>query len=158
MHHDVREAPMRGSSLRSLGAFGNVFAIESFMDELAAAANAEPVEFRLRHLKDPRGRAVIEEAFRLSRWDSFRKSEGKGRGIGYARYKNLGAYCAVVAEVEAGGAELRVSRLFAAVDVGLPVNPDGVANQVEGGCGQATSWALKEAWRPGAESWEDSPI
>jgi CO/xanthine dehydrogenase Mo-binding subunit len=157
MHHYVREAPVRGSSLRSLGAFGNVFAIESFMDELAAAANADPVAFRLRHLKDPRGRAVIEEAVRKSKWADWRKAEGKGRGIAYARYKNIGAYCAVVAEVEAG-AELRVTRLVAAVDVGLPVNPDGVVNQVEGGCVQATSWALKEAWRPGVQSWEDYPI
>jgi nicotinate dehydrogenase subunit B len=157
MHHYVREAPMRGSSLRSLGAFGNVFAIESFMDELAAAANVDPVAFRLRHLKDPRGRAVIEEAVRKSNWKNFSKTEGKGRGIAYARYKNIGAYCAVVAEVEAG-AELRVARLVAAVDVGLPVNPDGVANQVEGGCVQATSWALKEAWRPGVQGWEDYPI
>jgi CO/xanthine dehydrogenase Mo-binding subunit len=157
MHHYVREAPVRGSSLRSLGAFGNVFAIESFMDELAAAANADPVEFRLRHLKDPRGRSVIEQAVRKSNWKNFSRSEGKGRGIAYARYKNIGAYCAVVAEVEAG-AELRVTRLVAAVDVGLPVNPDGVVNQVEGGCVQATSWALKEAWRPGVQSWEDYPI
>ena len=158
MHHYVREAPMRGSSLRSLGAFANVFAIESFMDELAVAANADPVEFRLRHLKDARGRAVIEEAVRVSQWSSLENQEGRGRGIAYARYKNIGAYCAVVAEVEAGGAELRVARLVAAVDVGLPVNPDGVVNQVEGGCVQATSWALKEAWRPGAASWEDYPI
>jgi CO/xanthine dehydrogenase Mo-binding subunit len=158
MHHYVRETRQRGSSLRSLGAFGNVFAIESFMDELAEAAKADPAQFRLRHLKDPRGRAVIEEALRLSKLNPFERSEGKGRGIGYARYKNLGAYCAVVAEVEAAGAELRVSRLFAAVDVGLPVNPDGVANQIEGGCVQATSWALKEAWRPGAQTWEDYPI
>ncbi len=113
------------------------------------------MEFRLRHLKDPRGRAVVEEVARHSNWS---KSQGKGRGIAYARYKNIGAYCAVVAEVEASGAELRVPRLVAAVDVGLPVNPDGVANQIEGGCVQATSWALKEAWRPGALTWEDYPI
>jgi CO/xanthine dehydrogenase Mo-binding subunit len=158
MHRYVRETRQRGSSLRALGAFGNVFAIESFMDELAAMANADPVEFRLRHLKDPRGRAVLEEAVRLSRWNSFAKREGRGRGIAYARYKNIGAYCAVVAEVEASGTAPRVTRVFAAVDVGLPVNPDGVVNQVEGGCVQATSWALKEAWRPGAQSWEDYPI
>jgi CO/xanthine dehydrogenase Mo-binding subunit len=157
MHHYVREAPVHGSSLRSLGAFGNVFGIESFMDELAIAAKADPVEFRLRHLKDPRGRAVIEEAVRRSNWSAWRKAEGRGRGIAYARYKNIGGYCAVVAEVEATH-ELRVTRLVAAVDVGLPVNPDGVANQVEGGCVQATSWALKEAWRPGALTWEDYPI
>ncbi len=157
MHHYVREAPVAGSSLRSLGAYGNVFGIESFMDELAAAAKADPVEFRLRHLKDPRGRAVVETAVQKSRWTQWRRTEGRGRGIAYARYKNIGGYCAVVAEVEATH-ELRVTRLVAAVDVGLPVNPDGVANQVEGGCVQATSWALKEAWRPGAVTWEDYPI
>jgi nicotinate dehydrogenase subunit B len=156
MHHYVREAPVAGSSLRSLGAFGNVFGIESFMDELAAAAKADPVEFRLRHLKDPRGRAVIEEVVKKS--GPWKKAEGKGRGVAYARYKNIGAYCAVVAEVDATGAEPRVTRLVAAVDVGLAVNPDGVANQIEGGCVQATSWALKEAWRPGAVTWEDYPI
>ena len=154
--HWVREAPVHGSSLRSLGAFGNVFGIESFMDELAHAAKADPLEFRLRHLKDPRGRAVLEEAVRKA--GAWKSSEGKGRGFAYARYKNIGAYCAVVAEVEASGAELRVTRLVAAVDVGLPVNPDGVANQIEGGCVQAASWALKEAWRPGAVTWEDYPI
>jgi len=157
MHHYVREAPVAGSSLRSLGAFGNVFGIESFMDELAAAAKADPVEFRLRHLKDPRGRAVIEAAVRQSKWAEWKRTEGRGRGIAYARYKNVGGYCAVVAEVQATH-ELRVTRLVVAVDVGLPVNPDGVANQVEGGCVQATSWALKEAWRPGALSWEEYPI
>jgi len=154
--HYVREAPVHGSSLRALGAFANVFGIESFMEELAAAAGADSIEFRLRHLKDPRGRAVLEEAARKA--GAFRKSEGKGRGIAYARYKNVGGYCAVVAEVDATAAELRVTRLVAAVDVGLPVNPDGIANQVEGGCVQATSWALKEAWRPGAAGWEDYPI
>src|SRR5205823_13227119 len=154
MHHYVREAPVHGSSLRSLGAFGNVFGIESFMDELAAAANADPVEFRLRHLEDPRGRAVIAEAVRRSQWATFDKKEGRGHGLAYARYKNVGAYCAVVAEIEAGE-QLRIGRLVAAVDVGLPVNPDGVANQIEGGCVQATSWALKEAWRPGALTWDD---
>jgi len=149
----VREAPVHGSSLRSLGAFGNVFAIESFMDELAGG---DPVGFRLRHLKDPRGRAVLEEA--VGKAGPFKKTEGRGRGVAYARYKNVGAYCAVVAEVEASGAELKVTRLVAAVDVGLPVNPDGVINQIEGGCVQATSWALKEEWRPGVVSWEDYPI
>ncbi len=151
--HYVREAPVHGSSLRSLGAFGNVFGIESFMDELAGG---DPVGFRLKHLKDPRGRAVLEEAVRKA--GAFKKSEGRGRGVAYARYKNVGAYCAVVAEVEASGAELKVTRLVAAVDVGLPVNPDGVANQIEGGCVQATSWALKEEWKPGTVSWEEYPI
>ena len=150
-----REMPLRSSSLRSLGAFGNVFAIESFMDECAAAVGADPVEFRLKHLTDARGRAVIEKAAEAFR--AFRKTENRGRGIAFAKYKNLGAYCAVVAEVEATH-ELRVTRLVAAVDVGLPVNPDGVANQIEGGCIQAASWTLKEAYRPGVVGWEDYPI
>jgi nicotinate dehydrogenase subunit B len=151
----VKEMPLRSSSLRSLGAFGNVFAIESFMDECAAAAGADPIEFRLRHLKDPRGRAAIERLAPM--FASFEKGENRGRGIAFAKYKNLGAYCAVLAEVELTH-ELRVRRLVAAVDVGLAVNPDGVANQVEGGCIQAASWTLKEAYRPGVVGWEDYPI
>jgi CO/xanthine dehydrogenase Mo-binding subunit len=150
MNHYVREMPVRGSSLRSLGGYGNVFAIESFMDELAIAAGSDPVSFRLKHLKDPRARAVIE---RIAPF--FKK--GTGHGIAYAKYKNLGAYCAVLAEVEAGQ-ELRCTRLVAAVDVGLAINPDGVINQIEGGCIQAASWTLKEAWRPGVLDWEDYPI
>ena len=157
VNHYVRAMPVRGSSLRSLGAFANVFAIESFMDELAQAAGIDPVAFRLAHLKDPRARSVIEAAVQKSEFNNWQKSEGRGHGIAYARYKNVGSYCAVVAEVEAG-AELRVTRLVAASDVGLIVNPDGVANQLEGGCIQAASWALKEAYRPGMLGWEDYPI
>ncbi len=157
MNHYVRDMPVRGSSLRSLGGYANVFAIESFMDELALAADADPVAFRLRHLNDPRARAVIEKAVEASGWKRWERAEGRGHGIGFAKYKNLGAYCAVVAEVEAGH-ELRVTRLAAAVDAGLAVNPDGIANQVEGGLIQAASWTLKEAWRPGALGWEDYPI
>jgi CO/xanthine dehydrogenase Mo-binding subunit len=151
----VRETPRRASSLRALGAYGNVFAIESFMSELAAAAVADPIEFRLRHLKDPRGRAVLESL--KKDWAAWRKAENHGHGIGFARYKNIGAYCAVLAEVEAGEA-LRVTRLVVAADVGLAINPDGVANQLEGGAIQATSWTLKEEGRIGAVSWEDYPI
>jgi len=155
VNHYVKEIPLRSSSLRSLGGFGNVFAIESFMDECAAAAGGDPIAFRLKHLQDPRGRAVIQKA--AEAFHSFKKAENRGRGIAFAKYKNLGAYCAVVAEVEATH-ELRVTRLVAAVDVGLAVNPDGVANQIEGGCIQAASWTLKEAWWPGVAGWEDYPI
>jgi CO/xanthine dehydrogenase Mo-binding subunit len=151
VNHYVKDMPVRASSLRSLGGFGNVFAIESFMDELALAAGADPIAFRVRHLKDPRAIAVLKKLASYYR-------KGAGHGVAYAKYKNLGAYCAVLAEVEAGGAELRCKRIVAAVDVGLPVNPDGVINQIEGGCIQAASWALKEAWKPGALGWEDYPI
>jgi nicotinate dehydrogenase subunit B len=151
----VRETPRRASSLRGLGAFGNVFAIESFMDELARAVGADAIEFRLRHLKDPRARAVLTEL--LPQWQAWPAGESRGHGVAFARYKNLGAYCAVLAEVEAGEA-LRVKRLCVAADVGLAINPDGVANQLEGGAIQSTSWTLKEEGRMGALSWEDYPI
>ena len=151
----VREMPLRSSSLRSLGGYGNVFAIECFMDECAAAAGADPIDFRLRHLRDARGSAVIEKL--IPAWQSWKRPEGRGHGVAFAKYKNLGAYCAVLAEVEVTH-EVRCTRLVAAVDVGLPINPDGVINQIEGGCIQAASWTLKEAWKPGVAGWEDYPI
>ncbi len=160
--HRVLDMPLRASALRSLGALANVFAIDSFMDELAHAAGADPVEFRLRHLVDPRGRSVVEAAARRANWRAWRKTEGRGHGIGFAKYKNLGAYCAVVAEVEAEQ-EIRVRRLVIAVDVGLVINPDGVANQLEGGAIQAVSQTLKEAVRFDrqrviSDTWEEYPI
>ena len=160
--HRVLAMPLRTSALRSLGAYANVFAIESFVDEIASARGSDPVEFRLRHLGDPRARAVIERAAEKARWGDWQKREGRGHGIGFARYKGSGAYCAVVAEIEAD-AEVRVRRLVIAVDVGLVINPDGVANQVEGGAIQSTSWTLKEAVRfdrsrVTSDNWEDYPI
>ena len=166
VNHYIETMPLRTSALRSLGGYANVFALESFMDELADAADADPVEFRLRHLSDPRGRAVIEAGARLSGWrDRGRIGSGdpaQGMGIGFAKYKNLGAYCAVVAEVELAR-EVRVKRLWIAVDVGLVVNPDGVVNQIEGGAIQAASWTLKEEVKFTTEGiitqgWEDYPI
>jgi CO/xanthine dehydrogenase Mo-binding subunit len=151
----VRETPRRASSLRGLGAYGNVFAIESFMDELARAAGAEPIDFRVKHLKDPRAVAVLEAL--KPHWNAFPKGDHTGHGVAFARYKNLGAYCAVLAEVEAGEA-LRVKRLVVSADVGMAINPDGVSNQLEGGAIQSTSWTLKEEGSVGAVSWEDYPI
>ncbi len=162
VNHYVREMPVRTSALRSLGAYANVFAIESFMDELAQAAGIDPITFRQRHLEDLRGRAVIDAAARRAEWDRWKPGEGRGHGIGFARYKNLGAYCAAVAEVEVGH-DVRVDRLILAVDVGLVINPDGVINQIEGGAIQSTSWTLKEEVKLGARGitslgWEDYPI
>jgi CO/xanthine dehydrogenase Mo-binding subunit len=152
--------PLRVSALRALGAYANVFAIESMMDEIALALGADPVEFRLRHLRDPRARAVLEAASNASK--AWEKREGRGRGVAFARYKNVSAYCAVAVEVEAAE-KVRLLRAVAAVDAGEVVNPDGLANQIEGGVVQAASWTLKEAvrWdRSGvrARSWEDYPI
>jgi CO/xanthine dehydrogenase Mo-binding subunit len=161
--HVVKEPVLRVSALRSLGAHANVFAVESFMDELAAAAGADPVAFRLAHLEDQRARAVIEAAAHAAGWRAGEASDGaRGRGIGYARYKNLSAYCAVVAQIEAAE-KIRLKRFVAAVDAGEVINPDGLRNQIEGGIVQAASWTLKEAvrWDRGrvlARSWEDYPI
>ena len=163
VYHFVPEMPLRVSALRTLGAFANVFAIESFMDELAAGADEDPVAFRLKHLADPRARAVIEAAAHAAQWRAGASGDGvRGRGIGFARYKNASAYCAVVAEVEVAE-KIRVRRAVAAVDAGGTINPDGLRNQVEGGIVQATSWTLKEAvgWdatRVLTRSWDDYPI
>jgi nicotinate dehydrogenase subunit B len=159
--HRLLTMPIRTSALRTLGAQGNVFAIESFLDELAAERGEDPVAFRLRHLSDPRARDVIQSVARRANWKPG-KQAGVGYGIGFARYKNTGAYCAVVAEIE-GAEDIRVRRLTIAVDVGEAINPDGVINQIEGGAIQATSWVLKEQVRFDREritssSWSSYPI
>ena len=113
---------MRTSALRTLGAYANVFAIESFMDELAAAAGIDPVAFRLAHIKDERERAVIEAVARAAAWEPGEKGDGRrGRGIGYARYKTVASYIAVIAEVEVDRATgiVKVPRIWTAVDAGL---------------------------------------
>ena len=162
VNHRVLAAPLRTSALRSLGAHANVYAIESFVDELAGATAVDPLQFRLRYLDDPRARAVLDSAAVNAGWHDWRRREGCGHGIAFARYKNSGAYCAIVAEVEAGR-EIRLRRLVIAVDVGLVINPDGVANQIEGGAVQAASWTLKEAvrfdrTRVTSDSWGRYPI
>jgi CO/xanthine dehydrogenase Mo-binding subunit len=146
-HHFLPQMPVRVSALRALGAYMNVFSIESFMDELAKAAGTDPVEFRLKHLDDSRARDVITEAAQRFGWTSFRKQPGHGRGFGFARYKNLAAYCAIAAEVaiDRESGRTRLVRAVAAVDSGQVVNPNGLVNQVEGAILQATSWTLYEA-------------
>ncbi|HKN02161.1 MAG TPA: molybdopterin cofactor-binding domain-containing protein [Candidatus Binataceae bacterium] len=161
--HSLPGLPFRTSALRTLGGYANVFATESFMDELADAAGADPVEFRLHHLSDPRARRVIETAVRLADWQ-FNAERGRGRaaGIGFARYKNTAAYVAVIANVEVRE-DVRVSKVVGAVDAGLVINPDGVVNQIEGGIVQSISWTLKEqvvfdGRRVTTRTWEDYPI
>ncbi|MBI3938802.1 MAG: xanthine dehydrogenase family protein molybdopterin-binding subunit, partial [Betaproteobacteria bacterium] len=164
--HYLTEAPLRTSALRTLGAYANVFALESFMDELALEARADPVEFRLRHTKDARARAVIEACAQKAGWQPKGKGDGaRGRGFAFARYKNLAAYVAVAADatVERRTGKVRVTKAVAAVDAGLIVNPDGVVNQIEGGIIQSASWTLKEQLgfdrqRVTTRSWQDYPI
>ncbi len=167
--HRLLETPIRSSALRSLGAFMNVFAIESFLDEVAAESGQDPLAYRLAHLDDERARTVLRVATEAAGWSESAREPGRdsapagsGHGIGFARYKERGAYCAVVAEVEAEHA-VRVRRLTIAVDVGRVVNPDGVRNQIEGGATQATSWTLKERVRfdrrrVTSVDWESYPI
>jgi nicotinate dehydrogenase subunit B len=148
VHHFIPAMPLRISAMRALGAYHNVFSIESFMDELAALAGADPVEFRLNHLDDQRGREVIRKAAEGFGWTRDHKPPAdRGYGFAFARYKNLAAYCAVASEVEVNRetGRARLVRAVAAVDAGQVVNPDGLTNQIEGAIVQSTSWTLYES-------------
>ncbi len=140
--HFVPNSPFRTSSLRGLGSYANVFAIESFMDEVAHAAGVDPVEFRLRYLQDERARAVVQAA--VERAGPRRK--GLGRGVGFARYKNRQGYVAVAVDlsVRTDSGHIRLERAVVAADVGQIVNPDSLSSQLEGAFFQAASWTLSE--------------
>jgi nicotinate dehydrogenase subunit B len=146
-YHFVPHMALRVSALRSLGAYLNVFAIESFMDELARAAGVDAVEMRLRHLADSRAADVARAAAEAFGWGQYRRTEGRGRGFAVARYKNLAAYLAAAAEVavDRASGSVRVLRAVAAADCGEVVNPDGARNQIEGGILQGLSWTLYES-------------
>jgi nicotinate dehydrogenase subunit B len=163
VHHLVAETPIRTSALRGLGATANVFAIESFIDELAEKAGIDPAEYRMSILTDDRARAVIERTARMCDWQE-RGASGSGRGLGlaFARYKNRAAYTAVIAEVDVDE-EIRLRRVWSATDAGLVVNPDGAINQLEGGILQAASWVLKEQVRLegsgiSSRDWDTYPV
>jgi CO/xanthine dehydrogenase Mo-binding subunit len=144
LQHLVAETPVRVSSLRGLGAMPNVFALECAVDELAARAGRDPVDYRLSITTDPRARAVIEKTAAMANWDAhIPAGSGTGRGFAFARYKNKAAYAAVVVELEAGE-DIRLRHVWSAADAGLVVNPDGAINQLEGGIIQSASWVLKE--------------
>jgi nicotinate dehydrogenase subunit B len=144
--HYVNAMPLRVSALRALGAYANVFALESFIDELALVAGADPVEFRLRHLEDPRAVAVVETAAEAFGWSSEPLPPNHGRGFAFARYKNLAAYLALALDLEVTPetGRVQVRRAVSAVDSGEAVHPDGIRNQTEGGILQALSWTLLE--------------
>jgi CO/xanthine dehydrogenase Mo-binding subunit len=164
--HYVTERPLRVSALRGLGAYANVFAIESFMDELARDSGSDPFEYRLRHLTDSRAAAVIEAVRELAgeppRNDTARTL---GRGVAFAQYKNLAAYLAIVVDIaiDRDSGVVRVLHAYATMDAGQIITPDGARNQVEGGIVQATSWTLKEAVKNSATAiesidWASYPI
>ena len=163
-HDFVAAMPLRVSALRSLGAYMNVFSIESLMDEAAEAAGADPVAFRLAHLDDPRARAVIEAAAARFGWGAALPKD-RGAGFAFARYKNLAGYCAVAVEVavERESGRVRLVRAQAALDAGEIVNPHGLRDQIEGGIIQAMSWSLFEAVAhdaagPTSRDWSTYPI
>jgi nicotinate dehydrogenase subunit B len=162
VHHVLDRLPVRTGTLRAIGGFINTFAIESFMDELAHSASIDPVDLRLKHLSDDRAIAVINAARERSGLAWKHQSGSRGMGLGFARYSNEASYAAVVVEVDVGET-IKVVKAVAAVDCGRTINPDGVANQVEGGIVQAMSWVLKEQVRFDrsritTRSWDDYPI
>jgi CO/xanthine dehydrogenase Mo-binding subunit len=160
--HRLLEMPIRSSALRGLGALVNVWAIESVMDEIAAASGEDKLHHRLRHLDDARARDVLARAAGMAGWATRKGAEGIGYGLAVSRYKGTGALCAAVAEV-ACAERVRCRRLWLAADVGEAINPDGIANQIEGGAVQATSMCLLEAVRHDtravtSDAWERYPI
>jgi CO/xanthine dehydrogenase Mo-binding subunit len=164
--HFIAGSPFRTSSLRGLGAYANVFAIESFIDELAAAAGLDPLAFRLRHLADPRARDVLAAAAERLGWQAAPRParSGRGHGVAFARYKNQKAWCAVAVELTVGASgAVRLERAAIAADAGQIVDPDGIANQLEGGFVQAASWTLREEvkfdrTRVTSIDWQSYPI
>jgi len=153
---DLQSATLRQSALRGLGAPANTFANESFVDELAHAARANPIDFRLAYLSDPRARAVLE---------AVRSAYQPTRGVAFVRYENNAAYVAAVVDlrVDRTSGQVNLNHVWVAHDCGLIVNPDGLRNQIEGNVIQAASRALIEEVRFSADGvtsvdWETYPI
>ena len=136
--------PLRTSALRSLGAYANIFAIESFMDELAEKAGKDPFTFRLQHLQDERAKTVIRKLQELIA--TIQPPANMGIGIAFSRYKNSASYCAVAAMVSVHPKEgtIQVQKMWATIDSGEVINTDGLINQTEGGMIQSTSWTIME--------------
>ena len=141
----VDDLPLRVSALRTLGAYANVFAIESFMDELACFSNQDPIAFRLKHLDNKRARSVIEKAAEISNWNYKTDYNGSGKGIGFAQYKNIKCFAAVIVDLEVddfGNIKLKEATIVA--DAGKIIDPKGLISQLEGGFIQSASWTMLE--------------
>jgi CO/xanthine dehydrogenase Mo-binding subunit len=159
----IVQGPLRASALRSLGAYANIFAIESFMDELAEKAGKDPFAFRLAHLNDERAKAVIRIVQELTA--NINLPANTGLGIAFSRYKNTASYCAVAAKVYVQPKEgiIKVQKMWSAIDSGEVINTDGVINQTEGGLIQSASWTLMEQVKYDAQhitsrDWVSYPI
>jgi nicotinate dehydrogenase subunit B len=150
--HRLESTPFRPSWIRTPGRMQNTFANESFLDEIIAAIGADPLEFRLAHLKDPRGAELLRRVARLAKWEAHKKgSRGRGsvlrgRGLSYVHYELVRTYVAAVADVavERSSGKVRVERVAIAHDCGQIINPDGLRNQIEGNVVQAVSRTLIE--------------
>jgi len=153
--HRLETTPFRPSWIRTPGRMQNTFANECFMDELAAAVGADPVEFRLKYLDpaDKRGIEVLERVVKLANWEKRPSPKSgqtgdlaTGRGVTYCKYELVRTYVAVVAEVEVkrSTGEVRCARFYIAHDCGQIINPDGLRNQLEGNIIQTVSRTLKE--------------
>ncbi|MDR3576998.1 MAG: molybdopterin-dependent oxidoreductase [Anaerolineaceae bacterium] len=171
--HSLSDSPLRSSAFRSLGGAENTFANESFMDELAAAAGVDALEFRLRYLPEARLREVLQAAADKAGWQAHpshlqtNEKDGvvEGRGVAFARYENDQAIVACIAlvQVDTKSGAMRVLRIVVAHDCGLIINPDGLKNQIEGNVIQSLSRTLKEEvkfdeTRQISVDWESYPI
>jgi CO/xanthine dehydrogenase Mo-binding subunit len=171
--HWLRDTPLNPSNLRAPGKPGNVFAVESFTDEIAAAAGIDPLTFRLERLTDPRAIDAIKRGAAAFGWDSRPSPNPKrqpgsllvGRGMAYVRYKQAENYVAMFMEVaiEPPSGAILVSRVVCAHDCGLVVNPDALTNQIEGAITQTLSRALHEevqfdSSRVTSVDWSSYPI
>jgi CO/xanthine dehydrogenase Mo-binding subunit len=142
----VSDVPIRVSALRGLGAYANVFAIESFMDELAVRAGRDSFEFRRKQLQDDRAVDLLNRLEEISGWaDRPAPGNGEGWGLGFARFKNRSSWVGVVMRVSVDAAgKIRLNKATAVCDVGLAINPDGTKAQIEGSIIQSSSWTLRE--------------
>lgn len=167
VNHFLPVTPLRTSAMRSLGAHLNITAIESTIDQLAALAHADPVRFRLDHLRtSPRAQAVVARAAAMFGWraDAARLSR-RGRGFAFGQYKNLMAHVAIAVDVlfDPDRNTVRILNVVCAADCGQVVNPDGARNQLEGAIIQSASWTLQEQLRYGPDGiasadWSSYPI
>ena len=151
--HRLADTAFRTAHLRTPGRMQNTFANEAFFDEMAAAAGADPLQWRITYLKEPRARAVLEDVARLANWQSRpspRKDQGsdvaRGRGVAFVKYDNERTFVALVAEVEVNrrSGKVRVTEVWCSHDCGQLINPDGARNQIEGGIVQTISRTLME--------------
>ena len=162
LSHDV-QSPFWTGPLRSPARLQNTFAHESFIDEVAAELKTDPVDYRLRHLSDPRLIDVVKAAAKAANWEprpsprpaARRSGAVDGRGIACVLYEGDNGYCSIVAEVEVNQdtGRVAVKRLVIANDVGPISNPDGLKNQLEGGALHGVSRALSEE-----VTWDDQKV